>query len=192
MISIKGYGTGVNGNKCARNFCIAHVDKSVGTAGIKAAIEKVRHDMNIEGTHQVDLEITMTGQEYSMIAEDCIKTGQMEAWDLARRIMDGDADSYTLTDLISVFGTNSFPDIFRTPVETALKKDKKYQEELQTLHIGDQVITTEVGKGYVVFVGKEVVKVLCKGGNCYWYGKNSVKKTGKTDSYIATIIKSLD
>lgn len=183
--------TGRKSNEYTSSFFIGHIEDPSGTAEVNAALKQARNEMEIKGNTNAHIEITMTDQEYSMIAEDCIRTGQMEAWDLARRILDSDFDCYRLPDLDSVFGTSSFADIFRKPVETALKKDKKYQEEKNALHIGDQVITSD-GKGYVVSVSKESVKVLCKGGECYWHCKNAVKKTGKTDSYIATIMKSLD
>lgn len=189
---INGYGEAGTTNEYGRNFCMMHVEAPSGTAEVNAALKQARNEMHTKGNANAYIEITMTDQEYSMIADDCIRTGQMEAWDLARRILDSDDDCYRLTDLVSVFGTISFPVIFRKAVEVALKKDKKHQEELHTFHIGDQVITKEDGKGYVVFVGKDSVKILGKGGDCFWCCKDAVKKTGKTDSYIATIIKSLD
>lgn len=202
MIVIKGYGTGVNGNEYARNFCAAHVDNSVGTAGIKAAIEKVRNDMNIEGTHQVNLEITLSAEEYSNLIEESKKEGHLEAWDLARRIAADCPVSYTIDEVREIFGReivgkNTW-NILKLPLEFVMAKDKKYQEEKKNaLQIGDEVVVDlhdgHIWKGIVMeCTSAKPVCVLCASDNkIRYFAFECVSKTGKHFDELVKLLSKM-
>lgn len=123
--------------------------------------------------------------------------GREEAWDLARRIVSIGDGCYTMSEVNEIFDTGTW-DVLRMPVEEALAKDKKYQKEKKTLHVGDEVefwdgsvnITT---KGYVVnIVSPEIVRVLTKKyGTCTMHPEKC-KKTGKFNEDLVKGLAAFD
>lgn len=122
--------------------------------------------------------------------------GREEAWDLARRIVTYELDSYTGPDLDSVFGSQCDNIIFETPVDEALAKDKKHQEEKKALHVGDEVEFTANGttrKGYVInLISPVLVRVLTKDLGTYPEPPEKCKKTGKHNPDIEKVMASFE
>lgn len=127
--------------------------------------------------------------------------GREEAWDLARRIVAGDSDCYSYDEVYDLFGTRSFDQILNMPVEDALSKDKKFQEE-KSLQVGDEVEfiasgctkLKEVLKGYVIGVDEESprwVSILTKNGS-YYKSPVMCVKTGKHNPYVEKLMASFE
>lgn len=130
--------------------------------------------------------------------------GREEAWDLARRIVAGDSDCYSYDEVYDLFGTRSFDQILNMPVEDALSKDKKFQEE-KALQVGDEVEfiapgctkLKEVLKGYVIRIDEENprcpgwVSILTKDGS-YCKSTAMCVKTGKHNPYVEKLMASFE
>lgn len=127
--------------------------------------------------------------------------GREEAWDLARRIVAAGEDTYTFEDMHKLFGADAYTKIFNTPVEDALSKDKKFQEE-KALQVGDEVEfiapgctkLKEVLKGYVIGVDEESprwVSILTKDGS-YYKSPVMCAKTGKHNPYVEKLMASFE
>lgn len=125
--------------------------------------------------------------------------GREEAWDLARRIATYGAEgAYTFKDVRNVFCTNTLTKVFNTPVEEALDKDKKHQEEKKELHVGDEVEFTgfanSLMRGYVMNLnapGDRCVVILYKMGS-YHRRPNECIKTGKHNLDIEKVMASFE
>ena len=130
--------------------------------------------------------------------------GREEAWDLARRIVTTGNGCYTIDEVNKVFGNMN---ILRTPIDEVLAKDKEYQEEKKTLHIGDEVEfigsnpnykvkVKEVMTGYVIgFVGglsdECSVRILTKHG-LYIRSREMCEKTGRHNPDIEKVMASFE
>ena len=151
--------------------------------------------------------ITLPLDEYRLLISDAqkkakeegCKEGRKEAWDLAQRInllplvKEG---AYVIDDLGEAFGTCDWSKVMLMPVEEALKKDKAYQEDKNTLHVGDEVEFTACGttrKGYVINVVSPVlVRVLTKDLGTYPEAAEKCKKTGKHSDEIVKAMASFE
>lgn len=133
------------------------------------------------------------------VKEKALKKGREEAWDLARRIATYGAEgAYTFKDVRNVFCTNTLTKVFNTPVEEALDKDKKHQEEKKELHVGDEVEFTgfanSLMRGYVMNLnapGDRCVVILYKMGS-YHRRPNECIKTGKHNLDIEKVMASFE
>ena len=124
---------------------------------------------------------------------------RQEAWDLARRIVTCGPDCYTGSDFDSVFGSCNSLSIFEMPVDEALAKDKKHQEEKKALHVGDEVefgfkaISNNKYRGYIInFISPNTVRVLTKEVGTVRIEPEDCKKTGKHSEEIERAMASFE
>lgn len=129
------------------------------------------------------------------VKEKALKEGRKEAWDLARRVVTYGPDCYAGSDFDSVFGSNNALSVFSTPVEEALSKDKKHQENKRTLHVGDEVKFRNADKacGYVVKTGtSEFVTVLMKDRSTDLLRISDLAKTGNLNEDLVKGLAAFD
>jgi len=131
------------------------------------------------------------------VKEKALKEGRKEAWDLARRIAAFGEDTYSWSELDSAFGSHCDNTIFEMPVDEALAKDKKYQEE--ALRVGDEVefsvgsIVSKKYRGYITdFVSQNSVRVLTKELGTIRVEPKDCKKTGKHSDEIEKVMASFE
>lgn len=151
--------------------------------------------------------ICMTTKQFEEEKQRARQEGRKEAWDLARRIIASDSDCYSYAEVFDLFDTRSFWQILGTPVEEVLAKDKKFQEEKKTLHIGDEVEfvgsnpnykvkVNELMTGYVVgfedgLYGESCVRILAKHGS-YLKSPEMCEKTGKHNPDVKKVMGSFE
>lgn len=142
-----------------------------------------RIQMSLEECHFLITEAAKNGQ----------KKGREEAWDLARRIAAFGEDTYTVSELNSVFGSCGCNSIFEMPVDEAMEKDMAYQKEKKTLHVGDEVKFRSSDMlwlcGYVIKIRSyESVTVLTKDGTAHVLRISDLAKTG---NFNEDLVKAL-
>lgn len=77
------------------------------------------------------------------------------------------------------------------PVDEALAKDKKHQEEKKALHVGDEVECKGI-KGYIVKILPDTyIRVLTKDGTCTLLPEKC-KRTGKTNEDLVKALAAFD
>lgn len=175
---------------------------------IEFAVRTVDEKLKKEGTSDPEIEISFSKGDLENCLGAVKKQGQQEAWDLARRIIGIDSDTYSYDEVYDVFvtdviDTKSFGQILNMPVEEVLAKDKKHQEEKEALHIGDEVEfigsnpnykvkVNELMTGYVIgFEGECNVRILAKHG-LYLKPHEMCEKTGKHNLDVEKVMASFE
>lgn len=172
------------------------------------AINSVITALRADGCNPDDTTtITLPLDEYHLLISDAqikareegCKEGREEAWDLARRVVAYGPDCYTGSDFDSVFGSCNATSIFEMPVDEALAKDNKYQEEKKALHVGDEVefgakaIASKKYRGFITdFVPQNTVRVLTKELGTIRVEPEDCKKTGKHSDEIEKVMASFE
>ena len=189
--------------RLARWLVLEHYNEPLNAAD--HAIDSVIAALKAEGCNpDATTAITIPLDEYRLLISDAqrkakeegCKEGREEAWDLARRIAAWGSDCYTYEEVCDLFDTRSTVRVLNTPVEEVLAKDKKFQEEKKTLHVGDEVEFTDHGiakKGYVVnLIALGVVRVLTKDLGTYAVTLKECKKTGRHSDEIEKAMTSFE
>lgn len=158
---------------------------------VEAETDRVRAELIADSGTKYDPDIyyKIPSCEYKSLINDvrekALKEGREEAWDLARRIAITGPDCYSIDEVNTAFGDLN---IFRTPVEEVLAKDKEYQEKKKALHVGDEVEFKSYGRekrGYIVnLIDPAVVRVLTKDHGTYTAIVKDCEKTGKHSEEI--------
>lgn len=162
------------------------------------AINLAETALKIDGYNpDVKTTITISLNEYRLLVSDAQRKakeeGREEAWDLARRIVTCGPDCYTGIEVLdSVFGSCNASSIFGTSADEALAKDKKYQEEKKTLHVGDEV-EFGVFRGYIIkILSSDEVRVLTKIYDTFTVSCKNCKKTGRHSDEIEKAMTSFE
>ncbi len=193
-----------NKNTCETRRCNHQIvpgnrDADYILRDIEFAVRTVDEKLKKEGTSDPEIEISFSKDDLENCLDAVKKQGQQEAWDLARRIAALGKDCYTGSDFDSVFGSCNATSIFETPVDEALAKDKKYQEEKKALHVGDEVefgakaIASKKYRGFITdFVPPNTVRVLTKELGTIRVEPEDCKKTGKHSDEIEKVMASFE
>lgn len=176
----------------------AHNDQA---AAVEAATDIVAAELMMDSgakNDSVDIYYKIDSREYKSLINDvrekALKEGREEAWDLARRIVTTGENCYSIVEVEKAFGNMN---ILTTPIEEVLAKDKAYQKEKKTLHVGDEVEfwdgSVRATKGYVInVISPEIVRVLTKKyGTCTMHPEKC-KKTGKHSKEIEKAMASFE
>ena len=183
--------------------CISPAAYDDQAKAIEYATDRVRAELIAHSGTEKDPELyyNIPSYEYKSLIKDvrekALKEGRKEAWDIARRIVTCGSDCYTGTEVLdSVFGSCNASNIFEMPAGEALAKDKAFQEDKKTLHVGDEVEFTGHGiakKGYVVnLIPPRVVRVLTKDLGTYVVTLKECKKTGHHSDEIEKAMDSFE
>lgn len=166
---------------------------------VEYATDKVRSELIAHsGTEkEPELYYNIPSYEYKSLIKDvrekALKEGREEAWDLARRIVTTGDGCYTIDEANKTFGNMN---ILTTPIDEVLAKDKEYQKEKETLHVGDEVKFTAYGitrKGYVINVVRPtLVRVLTKNLGTCPVGPEECEKTGKHNPDVEKVMASFE
>lgn len=197
----------------AKYVCPAACDDQAAT--VEAATDRVRAELIAHSGTKNDPNIyyNIDSSEYKGLINDvrekALKEGRKEAWDLARRIVISGPNCYAIDEVNKAFGDLNifntpagYLNIFNTPVEEVLAKDKKYKEEKNALHIGDEVEfiapgctkLKEVRKGYVMGIVEDSPRCVCilaKDGS-YHRSHEMCEKTGKHNPDIEKVMASFE
>lgn len=156
-------------------------------------------------TPDITTTITLPLDEYRLLISDAqkkakeegCKEDREEAWDLARRIVISGPNCYPIDEVNKVFGNMN---IFNTPVEEVLSKDKEYQEDKKALHVGDEVefdlkmgCVSEEHIGYITnLISPVLVRVLTKKYGTITISPERCAKTGNHSDEIEKAMASFE
>lgn len=209
-ISCKGWNPSMQETMCLDRWVVLECYKEPFDA-TDHAIDSVITTLKVEGCNpDIKTTITLPLDEYRLLISDAqkkakeegCKEGREEAWDLARRIGTWGDDCYTHDEVRDLFERRTFGQILRMPVEEVLARDREYQKEKKTLHVGDEVEFVapgrtkfkELHKGYVIGIDKEIprwVYILTKDGS-YHRSPVMCEKTGKHNPDIEKVMASFE
>lgn len=116
------------------------------------------------------------------IAEENLKRGHEEAWELMKKIMNAPIHGgYTSEEFGNIFGCRYVVDVLRKyTYDEAIQKVQAWAEEQKAIHVGDVVLDVNGNKSVVTRIGDPICTVMCADGSIGFYTQSELIKTGKT------------
>lgn len=123
-----------------------------------------------------------TETSVKIVADENLKRGHEEAWELAKKIANPPlAGGFTVEELDGIFGTQYVSPILRNHTyDEAIQKVQTWEEEKKAIHAGDIVLDANGNKSVVTRIGDPICTVMCADGSIGFYTQSELIKTGKT------------
>ena len=123
--------------------------------------------------------------------QEAYQRGLNDAWETARKIAINEASGgLSLAELDEIFSCDDLAKVFGFTASEAIERIDKYEQK-QQFHIGDEIVTQNGFRGFVVSGGSKYVNFITDSGKQGCVETMMAAKTGRSFPEIAEVMEKM-